>query len=115
MRKQKEARPVRPRRCKPTLVDLTCWSLPVVVIRKALSSSSDPAANRASCWRRDTEEKDRVTAGSWDPSDIAIKPRVTMYVERHRGGIENGLCPVAGIANQRAGHCINGARRSAEN
>src|SRR5215468_4840081 len=89
--------------------------LPAVVADKALGSSGNPAANGAGRWSRNTDEKDRVAAELRDAGDMTRESRVTVCVERDSRGIDNGFCPVTGIANQRAGHCIDRPRSAAEN
>src|SRR5258708_5754350 len=88
--------------------------LPAVVANRPLGSSGNPESSGAgrSC---NADQEDWVTAGSRDPCDRARKARVTMRAKGNCGGVENGLCLVSGIADQRAGDCTNWTWRPTEN
>src|ERR1700676_4431670 len=107
MRKQKEARPFRPRLLLPNVQHLV---VTIAVAKGTHRSRSDPAlVGTRKIWAN-TDQKEGVCAGARNGRECPGKIRIATRVQRHWMSGENGLIPLAPIANQRALHLINPVR-----
>src|SRR6266446_4213547 len=104
MRKQKEARPSRPRLFLPNVQHLV---VTIAAAKGAHRSRSDPALVGARKIRANSDQKEWVVAGGRRGIECPRKFRIATRVQRHWKRGENRLILLARIANQRALNLIH--------